>query len=191
MTKATCSVPECEEEALSRGLCRRDYGRARRLGTLPPRQIPPGIHSVTNVNHDARMGDCTECGPQVKVRVRTRAKPNGSIYVAVTCWTVYKVGRDRREARTGSRRKALHRRKYARRNSTPEEYDRLYAAQQGKCAICLESKPVLGIDHDHTTGIVRGLLCGKCNSAIGFLRDSAELTARATEYLRASEASAA
>jgi hypothetical protein len=52
------------------------------------------------------------------------------------------------------------------------DFDRLYQIQQGKCAICLvhstEFKRTLAVDHDHRTGMVRGLLCDGCNAAVGF-----------------------
>jgi hypothetical protein len=50
------------------------------------------------------------------------------------------------------------------------DYDRLYQIQQGNCAICKKHQTELGerlhVDHDHTTGIVRGLLCRNCNARI-------------------------
>lgn len=48
---------------------------------------------------------------------------------------------------------------------TPEQYDALLALQGGKCAIC-RARPKskrLAVDHDHATGLVRGLLCSRCN----------------------------
>lgn len=64
---------------------------------------------------------------------------------------------------------------------TPEEYERLFLAQGGVCAVCFEKETAkrngvvrrLAVDHDHTTGKVRGLLCSWCNLAIGYLRDDA------------------
>ena len=54
------------------------------------------------------------------------------------------------------------------------------------CAIC--QRPAghkrLGVDHDHETGRVRGMLCGLCNTALGSLRDDPELCERAARYLR-------
>ena len=55
---------------------------------------------------------------------------------------------------------------------TPDQYQAMNSAQNGLCAIC--SRPEAGglhIDHDHTTGSVRGLLCGRCNKAIGLFDD--------------------
>jgi hypothetical protein len=63
--------------------------------------------------------------------------------------------------------------------------------QGGLCAICREPERRrhangrlwdLGVDHDHLTGKVRGLLCARCNTAIAFLRDGA-LFESASKYL--------
>ena len=71
---------------------------------------------------------------------------------------------------------------------TQEEYDDLLERQGGSCAIC-STPPVeparLAIDHDHTTGEVRGLLCIPCNLAIGNLQDDPTLVLRAADYLMA------
>ena len=55
---------------------------------------------------------------------------------------------------------------------TVEEYDALFDAQQGKCALCggdSNGRGRLAVDHDHATGRVRGLLCFTCNTALGRL----------------------
>lgn len=66
-----------------------------------------------------------------------------------------------------------------------EEWDEMWAAQGGRCAVCHKvprTRPV--VDHDHRTGLVRGLLCNYCNhQVIGRHRDP-ELFTRAAEYLR-------
>ena len=66
------------------------------------------------------------------------------------------------------------------------DFDRLYQVQQGKCAICnkhqidLETK--LSVDHDHKTGIVRGLVCNNCNKNLGVLENK-EFVVSAMTYL--------
>jgi hypothetical protein len=73
---------------------------------------------------------------------------------------------------------------------TREEYDAILEAQGGCCAICESDSPRkrgarrFAVDHCHTTGQVRGLLCIPCNTAIGGLRDDPGLLLRAIEYLR-------
>lgn len=67
----------------------------------------------------------------------------------------------------------------------PGDYENLLNQQNGVCAICgqLDKSGILDIDHDHSTGKVRGLLCGKCNTGIGQLRDDPVLCRKAAEYL--------
>lgn len=69
-----------------------------------------------------------------------------------------------------------------------EGYEILLASQGGKCAICdaesgCSGKNNLYVDHRHKTGNVRGLLCQKCNSAIGLMDDDPTLLRKATKYL--------
>lgn len=52
-----------------------------------------------------------------------------------------------------------------------------------RCALC-GSATGLVIDHDHTTGAVRGVLCGPCNIGLGMFRDRPDLLLAAVEYLR-------
>lgn len=69
---------------------------------------------------------------------------------------------------------------------TPDDYDNMFYAQDGACAICREEPKAetrLHVDHDHNTSAVRGLLCGTCNKGIGLFRDSRQLLFQAVEYL--------
>jgi hypothetical protein len=66
------------------------------------------------------------------------------------------------------------------------EYDAWYKSQDGVCAICLKEEKTrenMCVDHNHETGEVRGLLCHKCNSAIGLLGDDVHVLLSATQYL--------
>jgi hypothetical protein len=53
------------------------------------------------------------------------------------------------------------------------------------CAICgcTNGARRLSVDHDHETGKVRGLLCNKCNSAIGLLGEDASIAMKMCEYI--------
>ena len=69
----------------------------------------------------------------------------------------------------------------------PEQYDALFQSQLGKCAICgkhqTELTKALCVDHCHTTGKIRGLLCNFCNYGIGFL-DRKDFMDKALAYLQ-------
>ena len=70
---------------------------------------------------------------------------------------------------------------------TIESYAELLASQGGRCAICGTTdpggNPTMLVDHDHATGVVRGLLCSPCNRGLGAFRDDPTRLAAAIEYL--------
>ena len=68
---------------------------------------------------------------------------------------------------------------------TRDAYESMYKAQSGKCAICecQQPKSKLHIDHDHSSGSVRALLCFRCNAGIGLFWDKSELLAKASAYI--------
>ena len=72
-------------------------------------------------------------------------------------------------------------------NMDVSDYDKLLEEQGSACAICETTEPQgqgrFHIDHNHTTGEVRGLLCHSCNSGIGHLQDSPVILAEAIKYL--------
>lgn len=63
------------------------------------------------------------------------------------------------------------------------DYQVRLTEQGGRCLICELVMDPPCVDHDHETGLVRGLLCRKCNSAIGLLNDSTDLLQSAIHYL--------
>lgn len=76
---------------------------------------------------------------------------------------------------------------------TTFDFDDLLAAQGGRCGICKTDKPVANrgglangwcVDHDHSTGKIRGVLCQGCNTGLGSFRDSADALTNAAAYLR-------
>ncbi len=69
---------------------------------------------------------------------------------------------------------------------TPEDYGAMLAAQGGGCAICGEvPRPGESFHVDHLGERVRGILCVRCNNALGQLRENAKLAERAVDYLDA------
>ena len=92
----------------------------------------------------------------------------------------------RNRARRGDEYRRLEREGHLRRKYglTQNMFEALVAAQLGNCAICGANEDRdLHVDHDHRTNKVRGLLCGKCNKAIGLLQDDPDLLDAAKRYL--------
>jgi hypothetical protein len=69
-----------------------------------------------------------------------------------------------------------------------EQYDEMFAKQDGCCAICgvsqSQQKHPLCVDHCHRTGKVRALLCRNCNFGLGQFKDSPELLKIAAKYIK-------
>lgn len=70
---------------------------------------------------------------------------------------------------------------------TLDQYHALLEKQNEQCAICKGVLVPLGsnthIDHNHTSKVVRGLLCGNCNRGIGLLQESSIVLTNASTYV--------
>lgn len=88
------------------------------------------------------------------------------------------------EAVKKTRRKAKLKKYYG---ISLDEYDKMLANQNGVCAVCSKehTRRPLNVDHCHSTGKIRGLLCDKCNMALGLLEDSKEIIQNLERYLNA------
>lgn len=104
---------------------------------------------------------------------------------------------ERKDAITARRREQYDARKNTdkarlrRTGVTRLEYERMARDQQYRCAICHEEESgerlgrvlELAVDHDHTTKVVRGLLCRRCNLILGKVGDQTALLQRMIDYL--------
>ena len=89
---------------------------------------------------------------------------------------------DKKVERRAIERSGHLRRKYG---LTIEDFEFLRVAQGDRCAICDQPDSAgLHIDHHHDSGLIRGLLCGKCNKAIGLLKEDPALFDSASSYLQ-------
>lgn len=148
-----CTEPDCHGEVKAKGLCKMHYARLLRHGHL---------------SNKARTRPGVECSIEGCVL---------HVYAKGVCHVHYMRKRKMRE-------------KFG---MSTEEVAALSASQNGACAICLGTSSridgrsgrqhALAVDHDHATGKVRGLLCDKCNSGIGLLRDDPKILAAAIAYL--------
>ena len=93
--------------------------------------------------------------------------------------------------RSANREKQSHKERYRRFGITEHEYNEMIAKQGNRCAICQEMETAtrlgkvraLSVDHNHQTGMVRGLLCSDCNTGIGKLKENRKTLLSAVKYL--------
>ncbi len=150
------------------------------------------------------VATCIQCGTEKPLELfhRERSRPNGRNRRCKEC----RNARNREHVANNRERRMETMARWRRDNPdryeraqrayklrsyglTLEQYAALLQEQGGACAICGEPETGgwdLAIDHDHATGIVRGLLCRRCNVGIGLLRDDADVAAAAADYLRRS-----
>jgi hypothetical protein len=113
-------------------------------------------------------------------------------------YTKYNTKKDRDKAKQAGRKyqKSEHgrnkayeyaiKRKYG---LSADKYAAMLNAQDHACAVCGrhgETYRKLCVDHDHETGVVRGLLCDRCNKALGLVKDEVILLTKLAEYLNRS-----
>lgn len=70
---------------------------------------------------------------------------------------------------------------------TTNQFDKMISSCNNSCEICkkiFKSKPDAKIDHCHTTGKVRGILCGHCNTALGLVNDNDKILLSMIDYLK-------
>lgn len=126
-------------------------------------------------NVDGLNTYCRACVKEMRNDPRCRALDNASQRAR------YHGNVDEREAR----RDRKYKRNYG---LSLISYNRLLADQHHKCAICgtvpFDDKHHLCVDHNHSTGVVRGLLCASCNSLIGYVHENPTRLTNAAIYLR-------
>jgi hypothetical protein len=107
---------------------------------------------------------CTKCGTVGVIGKDFRLRKGGSQSWCNACHSQVKA--DWAKTHPENRRKHSLKQNY---NLTEEGYNALFTEQKGACAICKKTEVKLVVDHCHTSGNVRALLCYPCNSFIGKL----------------------
>lgn len=184
----TCTIDECGSRADARGVCGKHYQQIRNGKLDHPAaaeirrdtpcsiddcELPVYARGLCNMHWSRghRLGDPGEAQP------RRRKYTPGQTCAIGTCprrprWAGYCES---------------HARRFKRFDLTEDEFLGLIKRQNNRCAICKTAEPCgtgdWAIDHDHVTGQVRGLLCNRCNPAIGLLMDDPEIIAAAARYI--------
>lgn len=171
----TCDAAGCGDSVYARGKCKYHYQKARREdpSSLAPTKWGRWKDKVCSTDGCEKPayshGRCVACANKAKYQER---KETGTHYCP--------------KKRSDAHLKMQY-------GITGTEYDRMYVAQGGLCAICKEpphdgnTPPTwkvrrLAVDHCHTTGKVRALLCNSCNLLVKD-RNTTELLRKAIEYL--------
>lgn len=198
-----CEIENCTEPRVGRGWCRKHYSRWDRTGD------PEGFRRTYAAEIVCAHPECTNKIRQNRVAGRTRkycsqtcyrtAGPKsrhyserecdhcGSAYLPLGakqryCWTC--LGGVVAQYPNGTRRYRATRLLKEYGMSAPE-WDVLYAHHGGSCWLCRDRQAAV-VDHDHSTGRVRGLLCSPCNTRLHHDVNE-EWLMRAVEYLCATE----
>lgn len=128
-------------------------------------------HTLIEVDEQNKTGICSICG-SVKLHPRNpkSPKPKGRWRCSI---------------------QKLEKRRFIKTGLTSDEYRELILNIK-QCDICgktiEENGKNLSMDHCHTTGIFRGMLCSSCNLALGLFRDNISVMERAISYLKKKEA---
>lgn len=201
-TKCGRSKPLVEFSKAPRGRCGvkancKSCDAARHLANPPPSRAMPAEDVAQRLaERRGETKECTKCG-QVKSRSefsKNREGKHGPVLrphcKACSSAQAYRWFLDNRERAARNRRRWNWSKFYG---LSEAQYWDLLQLQAGVCAVCRQDEPTvhgrtggkfaLSVDHCHQTGIVRGLLCQKCNRAIGLFGDDPELIQRAAEYL--------
>lgn len=140
-------------------------------------------------NKQYRRRYCRRCHNQKLIAHRKQNKEAWN--ESLRKWRKRNPERDRENAKAWRNRNKERVADYRRKQSIKAPlglYGEILAQQNGLCAICGRAGPVhkklLGLDHCHTTGQMRGVLCSPCNQAIGMMEDDIERLAAAIEYLK-------
>ena len=162
--------------------------RCSKCGELKP---PSSYYRAGGNSRDGLRGDCIPCNLAAKAerhrsnpqpaRERTRRWRQANLERSVANQQAFVASGGKRIAD----RKSYLKRKYG---MTIEQYDAMLEAQGGGCFIC--GRPPredisLHVDHDHSTGQVRGILCFCCNNALADFKEDPETLQKAITYLMA------
>lgn len=140
------------------------------------------FHRLTGIDSQTETATCSVCGPASirkkgatssgKPKWKCRAVDGARVHLPPTAeWT------QKRRERDWKRRNILM--------FSVAQYHQKVLEQNGVCEICkqLTDGISLAVDHDHSTGQIRGLLCANCNQALGKIKDSTDTARNMAKYL--------
>ncbi len=201
MKTATCINCSRLRPIKTRGMCESCYSmfRRRRDSANGKKRVGKPCMDCGGPRTTNEPGRCADC--YIKHRNQPTVCPGCNrlerCYLYGVCQDCYKltIGEERKRVLLERKVKAV--RKYALKalfKLSPEQYDIMLAAQGGHCACCPathdgkigkdgdERLKKLAVDHDHKTGVIRGLLCTGCNTSLGRLGEDPARIRKLADY---------
>lgn len=135
------------------------------------------------------MRRCTRCLKEKSLEnFYPKLRPSGKQDYAARCKICQNALREEYYAKNPEKKVLTNRRsQLTKYGITPKDFDRLYAAQSGRCTGCgihqSELDKRISVDHCHTTKEVRGLLCQPCNMILGLAKDDVNTLNTLVKYL--------
>ena len=179
-TTGKCRCEECKAAAKS-------YREAKK-GTLAPGDER---HGTTNgyYSFGCRCEPCRAACQESRNRGLPKNDPRHGTVNGYSTWgcrcSECKAAIAKYARESGTRHKSQLKALYG---ITPEQWDELFESQEGRCASCGDVPPEdakrrFHVDHDHSSGAVRGILCHSCNVALGHLKEEQSRIQALSEYL--------
>lgn len=156
-----------------------DEHKVRIKAALRATYAPAVAYSVKKCSMCGELKTASEFGRRYGERshlLRSECRPCGA-----------QRTRDFHQRRPDVMRNSNRRGSFRRRGLTESDYNEMLSAQGGCCAICGDppKQRRLAVDHCHSTGENRALLCDLCNKALGGFRDNPEIMIKAAKYVTA------
>ena len=179
----------------AKGLCDKCYGRFQRHGDTSRERKKKGDTLCTYCNEKPMhaKGYCKGCYQRYRATGSPEYRRVPDICSAKGCKnrSVAHGLCEEHKHHQWTKRKAADSHLVRNFNITIEDYEQMLKDQNNVCAICGQAETKvysgkvisLAVDHCHDTGAVRGLLCSKCNTALGGFNDSQEILEKAINYL--------
>ena len=128
------------------------------------------------------MKNCNKCGvekPLTEYTKRSKKSRDGHCHTCKDCLKVYRKSLNYPDLYKRSGKNSYLKSRYG---IDIKQYEEIMSS--GICNVCGTNEGRMCLDHCHSTGIIRGCLCHKCNTALGLFNDDTEIMNKAIEYIK-------